>query len=100
MKKIINRIRRKMIHWLGGVTQKESFMVSCEMVNVCQYRRVRLIRSYLELLNGTDTDTWCKAAYAYIERLERECREECDEDALDALERVETEIPELNENKY
>ena len=26
-------------------------------------------------------------------------REECDEDALDALERVETEIPELNENK-
>lgn len=92
MKKIINRIRRKMIHWLGGVTQKESFMVSYER----QYRRVRLIRSYLELLNGTDTDTWCKAAYAYIERLERECREKCDEDAL---ERVETEIPELNENK-
>lgn len=97
MKKIINRIRRKMIHLLGGVTQKESFMVSYEMVNEWQYRRVRLIRSYLELLNGTDTDTWCKAAYAYIERLERECREKCDEDAL---ERVKTEIPELNENKY
>ena len=97
MKKIINRIRRKMIHWLCGVTQKESFMVSCEMVNVCQYLRVRLIRSYLELLNGTDTDTWCKAAYAYIERVERDCREKCDEDVL---ERVETEIPELNENKY
>ena len=92
MKKIINRIRRKMIHWLGGVTQKES----SEMANVWQYRRVRLIRSYLELLNGTDTDTWCKAAYAYIERLEREFREKCDEDVL---ERVETEIPELNENK-
>lgn len=28
MKKIINRIRRKMIHLLGGVTQKESSMVS------------------------------------------------------------------------
>lgn len=96
MKKIINRIRRKMIHWLGGVTQKESFMVSYEMVNVWQYRRVLLIRSYLKLLNGTDTDTWCKAAYAYIERLARECREKCDEDAL---ERVKTEIPELNENK-
>lgn len=97
MKNIINRIRRKMIHWLGGVTQKESSMVSYEMANEWQYRRVRLIRSYLELLNGTDTDTWCKAAYAYIERLERECREKCDEDVL---ERVETEIPELNENKY
>ena len=97
MKNIINRIRRKMIHWLGGVTQKESSMVSYEMANEWQYRRVRLIRSYLELLNGTDTDTWCKAAYAYIERLERECREKCGEYAL---ERGETEIPELNENKY
>ena len=57
MKKIINCIRRKMIHWLGGVTQKESSMVSYEMANEWQYRRVRLIRSYLELLNGTDTDT-------------------------------------------
>ena len=96
MKNIINRIRRKMIHWIGGVTQKESFMVSYEMANEWQYRRVRLIRSYLELLNGTDTDTWCKAAYAYIERLERECREKCYEDVPES---VETEIPELNENK-
>lgn len=45
MKNIINRIRRKMIHWLGGVTQKESSMVSYEMANEWQYRRVRLIRS-------------------------------------------------------
>lgn len=92
----MKKIKAMLIHLLGGVTQKESFIVSYEMANVWQYRRVRLIRSYLELLNGTDTDTWCKAAYAYIERLERDCREKCDEDAL---ERVETEIPEFNENK-
>lgn len=92
----MKKIKAMLIHLLGGVTQKESFLVSYEMANVWQYRRVRLIRSYLELLNGTDTDTWCKAAYAYIERLERDCREKCDEEML---ERVETKIPEFNENK-
>lgn len=53
------------------------------MANEWQYCRVRLIRSYLELLNGTDTDNWCKSAYNYVCRIEKELKGRYDELCID-----------------
>lgn len=58
MKKIKNCI----IHMLGGYTEED-------LNEECYYARnleVTNIKKYLELLNGTPADEWCKLVYKYI----------------------------------
>lgn len=72
----MRKIKRFIIHALGGVTESELLMREMIAAQCWELRRVRIIKDYLELMNGAPADDWCRQAYAYIERIERELCEE------------------------
>lgn len=75
MKKIKERIRARIIHLLGGVTMEENVSSNISYLYFGSLSRVRRIRKYLDLMNGMPAEDWCKMAYNYIVRIEKELGE-------------------------
>ena len=75
MKKIKESIRARIIHLLGGVTREENVSSNIQYLYFGSLTRVRRIRNYLDLMNGMPAEEWCKAAYNYIVRIEKELGE-------------------------
>lgn len=58
----MKKIKEYIIHMLGGYTQEE-------LNYECYYAtklEITNIKSYLDLINGTNADDWCKMVYNYI----------------------------------
>lgn len=69
-------MRKFIIHLLGGLTEQE-----CRHERLLtQWSTAVRIRTYLDLLYSTPADDWCKQAYAFIQRMEKEWGEEIDKD--------------------
>lgn len=69
-------MRKFIIHLLGGLTEQECHHESL----LTRWSTAVRIRTYLDLMNGTPADDWCKQAYAFIQRVENEWGEEIDKD--------------------
>ena len=75
MKKIKERVRARLIHILSGVTREENMSSNIQYLYFGSLTRVRRIRQYLDLMNGMPAEDWCKMAYNYIVRIEKELGE-------------------------
>lgn len=80
MKKIKNFI----IHALGGVTEQEKDLELYEITVKARQYEMRLCRLFLESMNGTEADEWCRNAYDYvckrIQFLQQDTEDESDAD--------------------
>ena len=68
----MKKIKERLIHLLGGVTMEENKSSNIAYLRFGSLTRVRRIREYLDLMNGVPADDWCKMAYNYIVRIEKE----------------------------
>lgn len=68
----MKKLKSKIIHLLGGVTREENNDCTTSVRRSTEVQMVTQMRTYLDLMNGMDPDTWCKCAYEYIARLEKE----------------------------
>lgn len=71
----MKKIKERLIHLLGGVTMEENKSSNIAYLRFGSLTRVRRIREYLDLMNGVPADDWCKMAYNYIVRIEKELGE-------------------------
>lgn len=62
MKKIKNYI----IHLLGGYTREEAEEIRSTYFEKGAINVASAIKIYLETLNGTPADEWCKLVYNYV----------------------------------
>lgn len=79
----MKKLQKFIIHLLGGITCEESIKVGRMTMRYAEYNRIVKTRKYLELLNGLDADKWCKSAYNYVCRIEKELKGRCDELGID-----------------
>lgn len=68
----MKKIKERLIHLLGGVTMEENKSSNIAYLRFGSLTRVRRIREYLDLMNGMPAEDWCKMAYNYIVRIEKE----------------------------
>lgn len=68
----MKKLKSKIIHLLGGVTREENNDCMTSVRRSTEVQMVTQMRTYLDLMHGMDPDTWCKCAYEYISRLEKE----------------------------
>ena len=71
----MKKIKERLIHLLGGVTMEENKSSNIAYLRFGSLTRVRRIREYLDLMNGMPAEDWCKMAYNYIVRIEKELGE-------------------------
>lgn len=76
----MKKLKRIILHALGLCTEKEAGKLAMDMYKAGSRDEVRSIRKYLDLMNGMPADDWCKAAYAYITRVENNLFSELKED--------------------
>lgn len=82
----MKKLKRIILHALGLCTEKEASKLAMDMYKHGRRDEVLSIRKYLDLMNGMDADTWCKASYAYITRVEKNLFSELNEDNNNAAE--------------
>lgn len=58
----MKKIKAMLIHWLGGHTDKDMAKYGLEET----IESFEMVKEFMERLNGTDADTWCKKAYSYV----------------------------------
>lgn len=58
------KIENYIIHLLGGYTVEDLNNANREVYE----KTINRILTYMELLNGTPADDWCKLVYKYIKR--------------------------------
>lgn len=76
----MKKLKRIILHALGLCTEKEAGKLAMDMYKAGHRDEVLSIRKYLDLMNGMDADQWCKAAYAYICRVEKNLFSELNND--------------------
>lgn len=60
------KLKRYLIHLLGGLTIEESKKSDAISLNLGRFATLVAIRIYAESLNGMAADEWCKSVYQYI----------------------------------
>lgn len=79
----MKKLQKFIIHLLGGTTREENIKVGHMAMTYAEYKRIVMTRKYLDLLNGLDADKWCKSAYNYVCRIEKELKGRYDELGID-----------------
>ena len=60
------KIKTFLIHWLGGMTADEAKSSDLRSFQNGAYGGLLVIRKYMDSLNGTPADDWCKLVYDFI----------------------------------
>lgn len=70
-----NKVKKWLIHRLGGMTKEESVASDRNAYNMGVLTTLINIKAFADRMNGTAADAWCKRMYGYvtggIARLER-----------------------------
>ena len=85
----MKKLQKFIIHLLGGTTLEEDIKAGIMLMIYAEYKRIVRTRKYLDLLNGLDADDWCKSAYNYVCRVEKELNGRYDELGIGAALRKE-----------
>lgn len=85
----MKKLQKFIIHLLGGTTREENIKVARMVMVYADYNCIVKIRKYLDLLNGSDADDWCKSAYKCVCEIEKELKERYDELGIGAALRKE-----------
>lgn len=64
----MNKIRKKLIHWLGGYTEQEMRESNCDSAQTGRYEALLQVRAYMREINGEEAETWCDLAWKYVTR--------------------------------
>lgn len=64
----MNKIRKKLIHLLGGYTEQEMRDNSYNATQVGKYRTLIEVQAYMRSINGEQSETWCDLAWKHITR--------------------------------
>lgn len=64
----MNKIRNKLIHWLGGYTEQEMRDNSYNSEQIGRYSALIEVQSYMRSINGEEAETWCDLAWKHITR--------------------------------
>lgn len=64
----MNKIRKKLIHWLGGYTEQEMLERNCDSAQIGRYNALVEVQAYMREINGEDAETWCDLAWKYVTR--------------------------------
>lgn len=62
----MKRFKTFLIHFLGGMTVKESTRRAKNFSYAVAYATLTIIKEYAESLNGKPADEWCKLMYEQI----------------------------------
>lgn len=66
----------KIMKRLGFLREADALKTTVIIARAIEYRRLRNVKRYLDLMDGMPADQWAKNAYAYIERLTAEAEED------------------------
>lgn len=64
----MNKIRNKLIHWLGGYTEQEMRDNSYNAAQIGRYNALIDVHVYMRSINGEESETWCDLAWKYVTR--------------------------------
>lgn len=64
----MNKIRNKLIHWLGGYTEQEMRDSSYNAAQMGRDKTLIEVQAYMRSINGEDAETWCDLAWKYVTR--------------------------------
>lgn len=64
----MNKIRKKLIHLLGGYTEQEMRDSNYNATQVGKYRTLIEVQAYMRSINGENAETWCDFAWKYVTR--------------------------------
>jgi hypothetical protein len=64
----MNKIRKKLIHLLGGYTEQEMRESNYNSAQIGKYRTLIEVQAYMRSINGEDAETWCDLAWKHITR--------------------------------
>lgn len=65
---MIDKIKTKLIHWLGGYTEAEQRANDRSYFNSVVCTTYCYILSFADSLYGLSADDWCKRMYQHIEQ--------------------------------
>ena len=65
---IFDKIRKKLIHWLGGYTEQEMRDNSYNATQIGRYNTLIEVQAYMRSINGEEAETWCDLAWKYVTR--------------------------------
>lgn len=69
--KLTEKIKARIIHWLGGVAWREENH-ALDVASLCGEESItNALMTYAKELYGVSADDWSKEMYSYIERLDR-----------------------------
>lgn len=64
----MNKIRNKLIHWLGGYTEQEMRDSSYNAAQMGRDKTLIEVQAYMRSINGEEAETWCDLAWKYVTR--------------------------------
>ena len=83
----MNKIRKYLIHLLGGVTEKESDLAIKYAIRKAGASAAECMLLYMKTCYGLKSDEWCKKVYDYVhkthERAEKELAEFLDKNTIE-----------------
>lgn len=62
----MNKLKTTLIHWLGGVTVEESRESDTNSWLIARLVVLEQVKGYMDSINGTPADDWCKKVYSHI----------------------------------
>lgn len=65
---MINKLKTKLIHWLGGYIEAEQRENGNESFNAGVLTTLYDLKNFADRLNGLSADDWCKKMYERIEQ--------------------------------
>lgn len=81
----MKKIKTLLIHLLGGISQLECEKIVCESNLRVDFMRVESICHYMDIINGTPADDWCKLVYSHITDISDFLSEKLDDAEVDKL---------------
>ena len=64
----MNKIRKKLIHLLGGCTEQEMRESNYNSAQIGRYEALLQVQAYMREINGEEAETWCDLAWKYVTR--------------------------------
>lgn len=64
----MNRLRKKLIHLLGGCTEQEMRDNSYNAAQMGRYKTLIEVQAYMRSISGEEAETWCDLAWKYVTR--------------------------------
>ena len=61
----MNKIRKYLIHLLGGVTEKENDCSIKYAIRLTRFGSIQAVLSFMKKRYGLPADEWCKTVYGY-----------------------------------